>query len=270
MKEIVFLSVEDVVIVHASAIEHEGGMGGTRDHGLLDAAVAMPRQQFGGAYFQEDVAAMAAAYLFHIAQHHPFFDGNKGAAVMSAFVFLDKNGIDLIIAPKDLEAVTRRIAAGNMAKVDLIRWMQKQIGGGNGYVRSANDLSKARPARRDAAFTSPVVMAEGQVWERVTSYRPVRAIDRRMTAIGQPSETHDTPSQRPFPRRAESSPTAVATPSATGMPQICRVDSGPVTRPSVSVRAQGGLGGRTRPATVHSTASVSSTTNRVHSAARQS
>lgn len=63
MKEIVFLSVEDVVIVHASAIEHEGGMGGTRDHGLLDAAVAMPRQQFGGAYFHEDVAAMAAAYL---------------------------------------------------------------------------------------------------------------------------------------------------------------------------------------------------------------
>ena len=45
VNEIVFLSLEDVVIIQASAIEHEGGMEGMRDHGLLDA-VAMPRQQF--------------------------------------------------------------------------------------------------------------------------------------------------------------------------------------------------------------------------------
>ncbi len=128
MNEIVFLSLEDVVIIQASAIEHEGGMEGMRDHGLLDAAVAMPRQQFGGAYLHEDLAAMAAAYLFHIAQNHPFVDGNKRAAVMTAFVFLDKNGIELTVSPKDLEAVTRRVAAGEMTKDELVRWMQKQIG----------------------------------------------------------------------------------------------------------------------------------------------
>lgn len=127
MKEIVFLSVEDVVIIQASAIEHEGGMGGIRDHGLLDAAVAMPRQQFGGAYLHDDVAAMAAAYLFHIAQNHPFLDGNKRAAVMAAFVFLDKNGIELTVSSKELEAVTRRVAAGEMTKDELVRWMRKQI-----------------------------------------------------------------------------------------------------------------------------------------------
>ena len=127
MKEIVFLSVEDVVIIQASAIEHEGGMGGMRDHGLLDAAVAMPRQQFGGAYLHEDVAAMAAAYLFHIAQNHPFLDGNKRAAVMAAFVFLDKNGIELTVSSKEIEAVTRRVAAGEMTKDELVRWMRKQI-----------------------------------------------------------------------------------------------------------------------------------------------
>lgn len=132
MKEVVFLSVEDVVIIHASTVEHEGGMGGMRDHSLLDAAVAMPRQQFGGGYLHEDVVAMAAAYLFHIAQNHPFFDGNKRAAVMAAFVFLDRNGIDLTIAPKDLEAVTRRVAAGNLTKDELVRWMRKQIGGRSG------------------------------------------------------------------------------------------------------------------------------------------
>ncbi len=132
MKEIAFLSVEDVVQIHASAIAHEGGMEGVRDHNLLDAAVAMPRQQFGGAYLHEDMAAMAAAYLFHIAQNHPFFDGNKRAAVMAAFVFLDNNGIELTTAPQDLESATRRVAAGDMAKDELIRWMRQQIGGGKG------------------------------------------------------------------------------------------------------------------------------------------
>lgn len=128
MKEMVFLSVADVVIIHAGAIDHEGGMEGIRDHGLLDAAVAMPRQQFGGAYLHMDVAAMAAAYLFHTAQNHPFIDGNTRAAVMAVFVFLDHNGVELTVSPKDLETVTRRVAAGNMAKVDLVRWMRKQIG----------------------------------------------------------------------------------------------------------------------------------------------
>lgn len=130
MKEIVFLSVEDVVVIHASAIEHEGGMDGIRDHGLFDAAVAMPRQQFGGAYLHKGVAAMASAYLFHLAQNQPCVDGNKRAAVMAAVVFLDNNGIELTVSPKDLETVTRRVAAGNMPKEELVRWMQKQIGSG--------------------------------------------------------------------------------------------------------------------------------------------
>ncbi len=128
MEDVIFFSVEDVMLIHASAIEHEGGMEGIRDHGLLDAAVAMPRQQFGGDYLHEDLAAMAAAYLFHIAQNHPFFDGNKRAAVMAAFVFLDNNGIELTVSPQDLEAVTRQVAAGEMPKDDLVRWMRKRIG----------------------------------------------------------------------------------------------------------------------------------------------
>lgn len=128
MKEIVFLSLEDVTIIHSSTVEQEGGMEGMRDHGLFDAAVAMPRQQFGGTYLHEDLAAMAAAYLFHIAQNHPFLDGNKRAAVMAAFVFLDNNGLELRVSPQELETVTRRVAAGEMAKDELIRWMRKQIG----------------------------------------------------------------------------------------------------------------------------------------------
>ncbi len=132
MADIIFLSLDDVLLAHADTLEQEGGLSGVRDHGLLDAAVAMPRQQFGGTYLHPDLAAMAAAYLFHIAQNHPFYDGNKRTAALSALAFLRVNDLEQLPAPQDLEAVTRRVAAGEMVKDELIRWMRKQIGEGKG------------------------------------------------------------------------------------------------------------------------------------------
>ena len=128
MEPIIFLDVEDVLLLHADTIDTDGGSHGLRDHGLLDAAVAMPRQQFGGQFLHEDLAAMAAAYLFHIAQNHPFVDGNKRAAVMSALAFLRANDIELTMAPQELEATTLKVAAGELSKEKLTKWMRGQIG----------------------------------------------------------------------------------------------------------------------------------------------
>ena len=128
MKEFTFLSVEDVLLLHADTIGIDGGSPGVRDHGLLDAAVAMPRQRFDGEYLHEDIAAMAAAYLFHIAQNHPFLDGNKRSAVMAALIFLYVNGIEKLPAPQDLEIITRQVAAGILSKDALTQWLRAQIG----------------------------------------------------------------------------------------------------------------------------------------------
>ncbi len=64
-EEIRFLSVDDVLAIQEDTIRHEGGLGGLRDPGLLESAVTMPRQGIGGEYLHPDLAAMAAAYLFH-------------------------------------------------------------------------------------------------------------------------------------------------------------------------------------------------------------
>jgi death-on-curing protein len=128
VQDLVFLSVEDVLTLHTDTIEIDGGSHGVRDHGLLDAAVAMPRQQFGGEYLHADLAAMAAAYLFHLAQNHPFVDGNKRAAVLSALVFLRVNGMSRLPAPVQLESITRKVAAGELSKNALISWLRKEIG----------------------------------------------------------------------------------------------------------------------------------------------
>lgn len=130
MEHIIFLSVDDVLLLHADTIDVDGGLHGVRDHGLLDAAVAMPRQQFGGNYLHEDLTAMAAAYLFHLAQNHPFVDGNKRTAVMAALTFLHVNGSEQLPPPQVLEITTLQVAAGELSKDALTQWMRAQIGKG--------------------------------------------------------------------------------------------------------------------------------------------
>lgn len=74
--DIQFLSVDNALEIHAETIAIEGGSAGIRDKALLDSAMAMPKQQFGGHYLHEDLAAMAAAYLYHLCANHSFVDGN--------------------------------------------------------------------------------------------------------------------------------------------------------------------------------------------------
>jgi death-on-curing protein len=122
-----FLSVEDVIEIHADTIRHEGGLGGVRDHGLLTSAVMMPQQRHGGQFLHEGVPDMAAAYLFHIVMNHPFHDGSKRAGAMAAFVFLDVNGIEMTASNDELERAVLAVAAGEMSKDELTAWMREHV-----------------------------------------------------------------------------------------------------------------------------------------------
>lgn len=128
MRGIRFLSVADVLDLHRETIDIEGGSHGIRDLGLLESAVAMPQQAFGGTFLHEDLGGMAAAYLYHISANHPFVDGNKRAAVLAALVFLEENGVSVTIPPGRLEKVVLRIAAGQMAKDELTAWLREHLG----------------------------------------------------------------------------------------------------------------------------------------------
>ncbi len=86
----VSLSLAEVLEIHRDQIERYGGHAGLRDLGLLQSALAMPAARFGGRYLHGDLLEMAAAYLFHIEQNHPFIDGNKRTGTVAAIVFQDK------------------------------------------------------------------------------------------------------------------------------------------------------------------------------------
>lgn len=128
MAAIRFLSVDDVLAIHQNTIANEGGLAGLREAGLLEAAVLMPQQRFGGKYLHPDLAAMASAYLFHISQNQAFLDGNKRTAVLAALVFLTANGVESLPPPDVLEEMTLRIASGKATKAELTEWMRAQLG----------------------------------------------------------------------------------------------------------------------------------------------
>ncbi len=71
-----FLPLDEILEIHDDQIQHYGGDVGIRDRGLLESAVAMPQQSFGGQYLHRDIFEMAAAYAFHVAESQAFVDGN--------------------------------------------------------------------------------------------------------------------------------------------------------------------------------------------------
>lgn len=73
---ITFLGLDEVLKIHADQIARYGGAEGVRDLGLLESAVAAAQTSFSGSYLHGTLPEMAAAYLFHVAQNHPFVDGN--------------------------------------------------------------------------------------------------------------------------------------------------------------------------------------------------
>lgn len=123
-REVRFLTLEDVLGLHAVAIADQGGDPALRDRGLLESAIAMPRQQFGGAYLHEGVPAMAAAYAYHICQNHPFADGNKRAALAAMVGFLTINDWKLDCENAEVVDVMLALASGETDKHSLTVWLQ--------------------------------------------------------------------------------------------------------------------------------------------------
>ncbi len=119
MKKITFLTLAEVVEIHADQIHRYGGTDGIRDINLLSSAVAMPYASFSGSFLHADIDEMAAAYAFHICQNHPFVDGNKRTALASSLVFLELNGINISDPKMKLYKGVMLLAAGNLGKTEF-------------------------------------------------------------------------------------------------------------------------------------------------------
>ena len=116
-----------MVVIHSDQISRYGGEAGIRDMGLLESAIAQPQASFSGQWLHTDIRSMAAAYAFHISQNHPFFDGNKRAALASALVFLRMHGSRIRDPKSTLIDVMYQVAKGEIDKAKLAEALKKLI-----------------------------------------------------------------------------------------------------------------------------------------------
>jgi len=126
--DLLFLTLAEVIEVHADQIRRYGGETGLRDLGLLESALAQPEASFAGEWLHKNLYEMAAAYAYHLCQNHPFIDGNKRTALASALVFLEINGIALEDPKGILLRAMLRIASGKFHKgafADVLRKLAK-------------------------------------------------------------------------------------------------------------------------------------------------
>jgi len=79
------------------------------------------------AYGEDELAVLAAAYAFGLARNHPFADGNKRIAWLSARLFLQLNGHDLTFEPADAIAAMLRLAAGELSEEEMADWFRQRL-----------------------------------------------------------------------------------------------------------------------------------------------
>lgn len=123
----VFLTLEEITEIHADQIARYGGSQGIRDANLLQSAVAMPESGFGEHYLHTDLFEMAAAYLFHLIQNHPFVDGNKRVGAASALVFLELNRVEVKITNDALVETVLAVAQGKTGKAGVAEFLRKHV-----------------------------------------------------------------------------------------------------------------------------------------------
>lgn len=103
MDEPHWLTQSDIERLHIKLIEQTGGSDGLRDLGLLQSALARPRNLY--AYGERDIFRLAASYAEGLSRNHPFVDGNKRIGFAAADIFLFKNGQELLPRADDAHVV---------------------------------------------------------------------------------------------------------------------------------------------------------------------
>jgi death on curing protein len=114
-----------VLAIHDEQIAEHGGAVGLRDEGLLDSALARPKNLHS--YKKADLSRLAASYAYGIARNHPFVDGNKRTSLVVAETFLALNGLELVADDMECLDAWNRLASGKMAEEELARWLHARV-----------------------------------------------------------------------------------------------------------------------------------------------
>ena len=123
----IWISAEDVILIHSRVIEGSGGLDGLRDRDGLEAAVSAPMQTFDGKELYPTDLEKIARLGFGLASNRAFVDGNKRIGAMMTQLLLKWNGYDLTLHTGELADMFIAIADGTAKEKDLLDWIHRHL-----------------------------------------------------------------------------------------------------------------------------------------------
>lgn len=122
----VYLSLEQILYLHEESIRQFGGTLGARSMELVKAAVLQPMQTVFGEDAYPTLFDKAAVLLHAIAKNHPFLDGNKRTAFISANIMLAVNGYKMTATNEEAIDFMLSVASSNKNKIqEIATWLKK-------------------------------------------------------------------------------------------------------------------------------------------------
>jgi len=118
-----YLTVAEVLAMHADQIERYGGSHGVRDQGLLEAALYRPQTGYYADLIEEAIALWES-----LGQNRPFIDGNKRTAFAATYTFLAINGARLTAEAQETYVFVDALYEANQFSFDkLVLWLRSHV-----------------------------------------------------------------------------------------------------------------------------------------------
>jgi death-on-curing protein len=134
----IWISKTVVLALHDEQITEHGGSPGIKDEGLLESALARPRNLWE--YEARDIVELAATYGFGIARNHAFVDGNKRTSLVVTELFLDLNGLELTATDSEVVRIWMALAdsQSGMTEAKFAEWLRTHVEAHPTVVRSTD------------------------------------------------------------------------------------------------------------------------------------
>jgi death-on-curing protein len=113
------LSVDRIIEIHDDIIKEYGGTGGLLTKGTLELLIYKVNRE-------KEVFRGAALILHSIAAQHPFFDGNKRTAFVTAENVLGEEGYFLDAEDDEIVELMRKIAQYKHTVKTIENWIREK------------------------------------------------------------------------------------------------------------------------------------------------
>ena len=122
-----YLTKDELLDLHAFAVERYGGRLGIASQDGLNRVADAPRQVMFSAELYPDMPSKASALVFLLIKSRPFLGANEATALLALLRFLDLNSAELLAHVSDAELLwlVRSINQGDLDREGLEAWLRQ-------------------------------------------------------------------------------------------------------------------------------------------------